>query len=70
MFRFEAVLRGRSCALPRFIPTGGLEVAENWGHHTVVIRDELVFDQWHPEGIGVDDFKALWDYGEFIEFGF
>lgn len=45
-------------------------VPENWGHHTVVVRDGQVFDQWHPDGVSISEFKEMWDYGDIIQFGF
>lgn len=45
-------------------------VDENWGHHTVVVRDGQVFDQWHPDGVSISEFKEMWDYGDVINFGF
>ncbi|MFJ9760304.1 polymorphic toxin-type HINT domain-containing protein [Streptomyces sp. NPDC101149] len=49
---------------------GGKEVDETWFHHTVVVRDGKVFDQWHPGGIDSEEFKGLWTYGDDIDFGF
>lgn len=43
---------------------------EDFFHHTVVVRDGKVFDQFHPHGIPIDEFKAKWEYGDDIDFGF
>jgi hypothetical protein len=49
---------------------GTPEVDETWFHHTVVVRDGEVFDQWHPHGVGIDEYQQMWDYSEDIDFGF
>lgn len=49
---------------------GGKEVDETRLHHTVVVRDGNVYDQWNPNGIGIEDYKNLWDYGDDMNFGF
>jgi RHS repeat-associated protein len=45
-------------------------VEESWGHHTVVVRDGTVFDQWHTGGVSIEEFKQMWDYAALIDFGF
>ncbi|WP_051803121.1 RHS repeat-associated core domain-containing protein [Actinocatenispora sera] len=49
---------------------GTPELDEPWFHHTVVVRDGKVYDQWHPKGIGIDEYKTRFDYAEDIDFGF
>jgi hypothetical protein len=45
--------------------------SEFWGHHTVVVRDGRVYDQFTgSDGLPIDEWKALWDYGDDIDFGF
>ncbi|WUX48860.1 Hint domain-containing protein [Streptomyces sp. NBC_01435] len=46
------------------------ELDESWFHHTVVVRDGKVYDQWAPRGISIDEFKKRFDYGDDIDFGF
>jgi hypothetical protein len=49
----------------------GLGPNESWGHHTVVVRDGRVFDQFTgPEGMPVDAWKRQWTYHDDIDFGF
>jgi len=43
---------------------------EWWAHHTVAVRGNLVFDQFHPDGISIADYKALWKDADKINFGF
>lgn len=44
---------------------------EAWFHHTVVVRDGKVFDQWNPNGISIAEYKAQWgDIADDIDFGF
>jgi hypothetical protein len=43
---------------------------ETWFHHTVVVKDGKVYDQWLPDGVGIDEYKASFDYVEYIGFGF
>lgn len=44
---------------------------EAWFHHTVVVRDGKVFDQWNPNGIPIPEYKAQWgDMADEIDFGF
>jgi hypothetical protein len=45
-------------------------VPEDWGHHTVVVQDGQVFDQWHATGVSIEEFKQMFDYSDFIAFGF
>ncbi|WP_211841613.1 polymorphic toxin-type HINT domain-containing protein [Rudaeicoccus suwonensis] len=45
-------------------------VPETWFHHTVVLRDDLVYDEYNPNGASIDDFKQMFQYHEFIHFGF
>jgi len=41
-----------------------------WDEHTVVVADGRVFDVYGPaDGVPIDDWKALWDYPEAINFG-
>ncbi|MCX5261752.1 polymorphic toxin-type HINT domain-containing protein [Streptomyces canus] len=49
---------------------GTPELDESWFHHTVVVRDGKVYDQWAPRGIEIDEFKKRFDYGDDIDFGF
>ncbi|CNG76713.1 Cell wall-associated polypeptide CWBP200 [Mycobacterium tuberculosis] len=49
---------------------GTPELGESWFHHTVVVKEGKVYDQWHPKGIGIDEYKTRFDYGEDIDFGF
>ncbi|WP_329409367.1 polymorphic toxin-type HINT domain-containing protein [Streptomyces sp. NBC_00704] len=49
---------------------GTPELGESWFHHTVVVRDGKVYDQWAPKGIEIDKFKERFDYGDDIDFGF
>ncbi|WP_222593224.1 Hint domain-containing protein, partial [Cellulomonas composti] len=69
---FESPLGRREGFLGPYRPggPGTTEVGERWGHHTVVVRDGNVFDQYHPSGVGVEDFKRMFDYGDMIDFGF
>ncbi|WP_170208924.1 polymorphic toxin-type HINT domain-containing protein [Cellulomonas oligotrophica] len=68
---FESPL-GRHSPLGPYRPggPGTKAVDEDWFHHTVVVRGAQVFDQWHPGGVGVDDFKQMFDYNDVIDFGF
>lgn len=43
---------------------------ETWFHHTVVVKDGKVYDQWHPGGIGIGEHKTRFDYRDDIDFGF
>lgn len=44
---------------------------EAWFHHTVVVRGGKVFDQWNPNGISIQEYKAQWgDMADEIDFGF
>lgn len=45
-------------------------VDEAWGYHMVAVREGKIFDQWHPEGVGIGDYKQMFDYGDIIGFGF
>ncbi|GAB3423546.1 hypothetical protein [Flindersiella endophytica] len=53
---------------------GTPELQETWFHHTVVIKgagkDRKVYDQWHQNGIGIEEYKRRFDYWKYIEFGF
>ncbi len=49
---------------------GTPELDESWFHHTVVVRDGKVYDQWAQEGVEIDKFKERFDYGDDIHFGF
>jgi hypothetical protein len=40
-----------------------------WAHHTVVVKDGRVWDQF-VSAMPIDDFKALWEFGDVIDFGF
>ena len=45
--------------------------ATGWAHHDVVVRQGRVYGAMTgPEGLPVDEFKALWDYADVIDFGF
>jgi hypothetical protein len=36
---------------------------ESWGHHTVVVKDDRVYDQFTGrEGMPMDEWRAQWDY--------
>lgn len=63
---------GRPAALGGYRPGGpGTPLLdEDWYHHTVVVRDGKVYDQWHEDGIGIEEYKMLFDDREFIDFGF
>lgn len=69
---FESPLGKENGWLGPYRPGGpGTKVSdENWGHHTVVVRNGHVFDQWHPNGVGIDEFKQMFDYGDVLDFGF
>ncbi len=44
---------------------------ESFFYHTVVVNDGRVFDQFTGVGgLPIDDWKALWTYGDTIDFGF
>jgi hypothetical protein len=44
---------------------------EVWYHHTVVVRNGQVFDQFFPKGISIVDWKRMWgNAGKNIDFGF
>jgi RHS repeat-associated protein len=49
---------------------GTQELDESWFHHTVVVKDGRVYDQWAPEGVEINEFKKRFDYWEDIDFGF
>jgi RHS repeat-associated protein len=49
---------------------GTPELNEDWFHHTVVVRDGKVYDQWATQGVEIDKFKERFDYGVDIDFGF
>jgi pretoxin HINT domain-containing protein len=62
-----------------FRPPGGapmlgkyrLSPNEDWGHHSVVVKDGRVFDQFTgPQGVPINEWKKLWEYGDVIDFGF
>lgn len=63
---------GRDFPLGPYRPggPGTPAVDEDWFHHTVVVRDRQVFDQWHPDGVGIDEYKQMFDYHDDINFGF
>ncbi|MET8541073.1 polymorphic toxin-type HINT domain-containing protein, partial [Kitasatospora sp. NPDC004799] len=42
-----------------------------WTHHYVVVRDGRVYDAFTPRGgLTIPEYKALWEYGPDINFGF
>jgi len=48
-----------------------LEPNESWGHHTVVVKDGRVFDQYTGSGgMPIDEWKLLWSERKYINFGF
>ncbi|MFC6568622.1 RHS repeat-associated core domain-containing protein [Actinoplanes utahensis] len=49
---------------------GTPELGESWFHHTVVLKEGKVYDQWHKDGIGIDEYKQRFDYWEDMDFGF
>jgi hypothetical protein len=49
---------------------GAPELNESWFHHTVVVKDGKVYDQWAREGVEVSKFKERFLYWEDIDFGF
>ncbi|MEH1164367.1 polymorphic toxin-type HINT domain-containing protein [Micromonospora sp. CPCC 205539] len=63
---------GKAFAMGPYRPKGpGTPVLdEPWFHHTVVVKDGKVYDQWHPQGIGIDEYKTRFDYAEDMDFGF
>lgn len=45
--------------------------SEFWAHHTVVVKDGRVYDQFTgSEGLPIEEWKSLWDYTDEIDFGF
>ncbi|MDX3762549.1 polymorphic toxin-type HINT domain-containing protein, partial [Streptomyces sp. AK02-04a] len=39
--------------------------SESWGHHTFVVKDGRVYDQFTgPDGMSIDEWKAEWSYPE------
>lgn len=49
-------------------PNGQI-VQEAWDYHTVVVSDGLVYDEF-VWAMPIDEWKALWDYADVIDFGF
>jgi len=63
----------------RFSPPGGFfgnyreQDTYNWnnGYHAVVVLNGRVYDAFTPKGGElIADYKAHWDYGDIIDFGF
>lgn len=45
--------------------------AEHWFHHTVVVRNGRVYDAFTgSQGIPIDKYKAMWEMGDILKFGF
>ncbi|WBB70648.1 polymorphic toxin-type HINT domain-containing protein [Micromonospora sp. WMMD812] len=49
-----------------------LEPRESWGHHTFVVKDGRVYDQYTEAmgGMPIEEWKRQWTYWEYIDFGF
>ncbi|MDA1055684.1 MAG: polymorphic toxin-type HINT domain-containing protein [Planctomycetota bacterium] len=61
----NASLPGR----PRLGARGGQRT--DWFYHEVVVKDGRVYDALTgPNGLPIDEFKRLWEYGDVIDFGF
>lgn len=42
-----------------------------WQFHEVVVKDGRVYDQFTGHlGLSIKEYKELWDYAKFIDFGF
>ena len=51
---------------------GGLRGnSPRWQFHDVVVKNGRVYDAFTGyEGLPIDQYKALWEYHDFIDFGF
>ncbi|MEW2082438.1 polymorphic toxin-type HINT domain-containing protein [Streptomyces sp. NPDC005283] len=56
---------------PRFFGPYRKQDTMNWTHHWVVVKDGRVYDAFTPRaGETIAEYKAQWDYGDAINFGF
>ena len=70
----EFGMRPASCRPP---PRVGAELGPfreqswRWGYHRVVVNEGRVFDiTTGHQGLPIADYKQLWEYEDFIDFGF
>src|SRR5262249_25832194 len=50
---------------------GHIPGERGWAYHEVVVKDGRVYDRFTGhEGLPINDYKALWEYADAINFGF
>jgi hypothetical protein len=66
----DGVLGGVKNSAGNFVNPAGAS-RKGWYSHSVVVKDGRVYDAFTgPSGKTISEYKALWEYGDVINFGF
>jgi hypothetical protein len=59
--------------VPKTDPTLGAYRGKNWewSFHEVVVKDGRIYDAFTGgQGLPISEYKALWEFSDYINFGF